>query len=129
MYWAVLREAFKNWPEHHRFKPRDVEHLHGWLLIEAGYYVSTEIEVSEDEAEAAKAMARAIFSVTAREIHDMRLMRSGPGVWRICVPDSLAYESAGKAKYEAMRAAVYEIIVAALALESIEVLKRERSHA
>lgn len=129
MYWAVLRKAFRNWPEAHKFQPRDEAHLHGWLLIEAGYYTSAEIEVSDDEEQAAKAMARAIFSITARDIHDMRLLRSGRGRWRICVPDSLSYEAAGRAKYHEMRAAVYEIIVAVLGIESIEVLKREKSHA
>jgi hypothetical protein len=129
MYWAVIRRALQNWPETHKFQPRDECHLHGWLLIEAGYYTAAEIDVADDEEKAAKAMARAIFSVTSREIHDMRLMRSGPGRWRVCVPDSLAYEAAGRAKYHEMRAAVYEIIVAALGIPSIEALKREKSDA
>lgn len=36
-YFKVIREAFRHWPHGHRFRPRNEEHLRGWLECEAGH--------------------------------------------------------------------------------------------
>ncbi len=122
MFWAVMQRAFDNWPEDHAFRPDSKEHLYGWILIEVGYRECTEVETNDKAI--AIAVAKAIFSVTKREIHCMRVYGTATGV-RVCVPQSGDYEHAGKKKYEAMRAAVYEVIEATLGCK-IDELKRAR---
>jgi hypothetical protein len=34
---AYIRDAFKNWPHAHPFRPDSTEHLRAWLLVEAGH--------------------------------------------------------------------------------------------
>lgn len=121
MFWSIMHKAFDNWPDEHPAKPNSVEHLVGWLLIEVG--ASTHADVETDDKEAALAIARAIFKITQRRIHCMRVFPLKPVGLRICVPDSLAYENAGKRKYEAVRSAVYEIVEMVLGT-TIEQLKQ-----
>jgi hypothetical protein len=123
MHRALIRKAFQNWPEDHRFQPDDEDHLYGWLLIEAGAKACVEVE--SKDVDVAKAVARGIFEVTKRRIHCMRIFPAGDTGLRICVPDSLAYEEAGKRKFEETRRAVYEIIETTLGVK-IETLKRAR---
>lgn len=122
MYWAIMRRAFENWPIDHRFQPNNEEHLHGWLLIEVGHKECVEVETHD--VDVAKAVAKGIFHVAQRQIHCMRIYGAETGI-RICVPGSLAYDEAGKKKYEAIRAAVYEVIEATLGCK-VEELKRAR---
>jgi hypothetical protein len=35
---AVVKKAFENWPEQHRFQPKSAEHLRSWLEVEAGHF-------------------------------------------------------------------------------------------
>lgn len=122
MFWAVMQRAFENWPETHPFRPESKEHLYGYILIEVGYSDCTEVET--DDKSIAIAVAKAIYGVTKREIHCMRVFGTGTGV-RVCVPQSGDYAHAGKKKYEAMRSAVYEVIENTLGV-TIEELKRAR---
>ncbi len=123
MFWAILHRAYENWPENHGFKPDNKSHLYGWLLIEAGHKDCVEVETTDKSV--AISVARAMFSVTKREIHCMRVFGTPTGV-RICVPKSLSYKSAGKKQYEGVRSVVYEIIETALGVK-VETLKRARS--
>lgn len=122
LFWAIMDRAFDNWPADHPFQPDSKEHLYGWILIEVGYRECTEVE-TDDKAVAA-AVAKAIFGVTKREIHCMRIYGTSAGV-RVCVPQSGDYEHAGKKKFEAMRSAVYEYIEITLGVK-IEQLKSAR---
>lgn len=122
MFWAILERAFDNWPEDHPFQPDSKEHLYGWILIEVGKSECTEVDT--DDKDLAKAVARAVFMVTRREIHCMRIFGTQTGV-RVCVPQSGDYAHAGKAKFEEMRRAVYEYIEVALGVK-IEDLKKAR---
>ncbi len=122
MFWAVMQRAFDNWPESHPFKPDTKEHLYGYILIEVGYRDCTEVETNDKAV--ATAVAKAIFGVTKREIHCMRVYGTPAGV-RVCGPKSGAYEHAGKKKFEAMRSAVYEYIEITLSVK-VEELKTVR---
>lgn len=122
MFWAVMRRAFDNWPEDHAFKPESPDHLYGWILIEIGYSECTEVET--DDKSIAIAVAKAIYGVTKREIHCMRVFGTSTGV-RVCVPQSGDYAHAGKKKFEDMRSAVYEVIENTIGVR-IEELKSAR---
>lgn len=121
MYWSVMREAFKQWPAHHAFKPDNPEHLHGWLMIEVGARECVEVETTDKSV--AIAVAKGMFAVIKRHIHCMRVFGAGAGGIRICIPESLSYESAGKKKYESVRSAIYETIEAIVGVK-IDDLKR-----
>ena len=36
-FFALIDKAFDQWPEHHGFRPRDSEHLRGYLLVTVGH--------------------------------------------------------------------------------------------
>lgn len=122
LFWAIMERAYDNWPVDHVFQPDSKEHLYGWILIEVGKRECTEVDTNDRDV--AKAVAKAIFSVTKREIHCMRIFGTDTGI-RVCVPESGDYEHAGKAKFEAMRSAVYEYIETTLGVK-IEQLKQAR---
>lgn len=122
MFRSIVRRAFDNWPETHPFRPENEDHLYGWLLIEVGYSECQEVET--DDIDLAKAVVKAIFAISQREIHCMRIYGTPTGV-RVCVPQSAAYQNAGKRKFEQMRAAVYEVIETTLGVK-IEELKRAK---
>lgn len=123
MYWAIMRRAFDDWPHDHKFQPDTPEHLHGWLLIETKHCISTEVKT--DNEDVAKAIARAIFGITAREIHCMRIFDAGADGIRISVPEPFNGEDAGKRKYEQIRKDVYALIESVLGVP-IETIKRAR---
>jgi hypothetical protein len=36
-FFAMIQNAFDNWPEAHSFQPDNVDHLRAWLLVKAKY--------------------------------------------------------------------------------------------
>lgn len=124
-FWHVAQRTFDNWPEQHPFRPTTKEHLIGYILIEVGYSECRDVEnIGHDDERAVKAVARAMFDLAQREIHCMRIFPTATGI-RICVPQSLKYELAGKRKYEEARAKVYEYIETTLGIR-IEQLMHTR---
>ena len=45
MFFAVITEAFKNWPEGHEFQPESTEHLRAWLLCKAGWSDTLDLDL------------------------------------------------------------------------------------
>ena len=43
-HFAAINAAFHHWPEWHPFQPLSVEHLRGWLYVEAGYVNAIDID-------------------------------------------------------------------------------------
>jgi len=121
MFWAMMQTAYDNWPETHKCKPTSRENLYGWILIELSFAQTIDVE-AEDIAIAMRT-ARATFEISKRKIHCMRVFQIEGGV-RIAVPDSTAYDAAGKKKFETIRAAVYEYVETVLGVK-IEEIKRQ----
>jgi hypothetical protein len=48
-YFAVIKQAFENWPETHDFQPDNAEHLRKWLQVKAGYRTVQEIDVTRSD--------------------------------------------------------------------------------
>ncbi len=116
-FWHTMQRALDNWPEQHPFRPNTKEHLVGWLLIEVGASECKDVDdISADDERAVKLVARAIFELSEREIHCMRIFPTETGI-RICVPQSLKYQLAGKRKYEEARAKVYEYVETTLGVK------------
>ena len=123
MFHAVIQRVFENWPEHmaEKFKPTDAMHLYGWLLIEVEYMETAEVENKDHDA--VVATVKAIYEITKRKIHCLRIFPTEKG-YRIAIPKSLSYAEAGKKKYEEVRAKVYELVEVILGVP-IATLKRE----
>ena len=124
----MMQRVYDNWPDDYaEFQPENYKHLYGWLLYKVGHIETADMDVvirTERDKLIATKMARAYFSLMReREIHYMRL-KPFKGGTRIIVSGSLDYASAGKRKYEAVRAAMYELIEVVLGVP-IETLKRE----
>lgn len=124
MFWAIIERAFQSWPEQHPFCPTDKNELYGWLLIEADYCVSGEVQ--DRDINAIRKSARVFMDLAGESNHPIYYMRLNPtkkGV-KVTIPKSLSYKTAGKRQFEDVRAKVYEIIEIILGVK-VEDLKRE----
>jgi len=122
MFWAVMKLAYDNWPEH-EFEPLGISHLYGWLLIEAGYIHEPPIEIESRNKDFVRDIVMALFPAIKSKIHCIRFVPTAKGV-RVLVPKSLDYKTAGKRQFEDVRSKVYEIIESVLGVP-VETLKRE----
>jgi hypothetical protein len=128
MFFAVVKRAFESWPDDHHFCPADEKELYGWLLIEAGYCVSG--EVNDKDTNAIRKSARVFMDLAGESNHPiyyMSLKATKRGV-RVTIPRSLSYKTAGKRQFEDTRSKVYEVIESVLGVP-VETLKREAREA
>lgn len=124
MFWALVERAFQNWPEQHQFCPTDKNELYGWLLIEANYCVSGEVQ--DRDINAIRKSARVFMDLAGESDHPIYYMRLNPttkGV-KVTIPKSLSYKTAGKRQFQDVRAKVYEVIESVLQVP-VETLKSE----
>ena len=57
-FFALVKVAMDNWPEHHWFQPVDEQHLRRWLTCKAGYHAVTTIDLDGDHQETGRAAVR-----------------------------------------------------------------------
>jgi hypothetical protein len=104
LLFAVIAQAFDNWPESHAFQPSDAEHLRAWLLIEAGHYEAMAATSSMSATDIAE-MGR--FFMGGRK--EFRIVRRR-GRLAVLRPATIRKSVLGPTKYREVSRAVYEII-------------------
>jgi hypothetical protein len=50
MLFAVIAEAWRQWPESHKFQPEDAEHLRAYLFVKARHYDAIDVKVKHTDA-------------------------------------------------------------------------------
>jgi len=121
---GVITLAFENWPETHKFKPDDADHLRSWLLVEAKHCETFEVpNVISTEPKAIANLGK-FFCAGKRHF---RLKQVGDGIV-IVRPKSIAKENCPTPVFRSIASAVYEIIESITGITP-DIYKRERHKA
>jgi len=89
-FFGVVKAAFDNWPEAHRFRPDSPEHLRAWLLVKAKHSSIKTFHVGKNEADE---VARLLPIIAAMMLHRYCWCRTdGVSSVAVCVPESIAFD-------------------------------------
>jgi hypothetical protein len=110
MLFAVIEQAFQNWPESHpAFIPRNKEHLRYWLTKEAGdefYDVPLTIKPDEMPAERIAWLLQAVLYKSDSERMFVEVDENGDVVCK--VTKSIAWSKMGQDDFNKLSSAIYE---------------------
>ena len=122
LFFAVIAEAFKQWPETAEFQPEDAEHLRAYLLVKAKHYDSLDVRCKNSDAIGLRMQLDAVI----RQFCDGKppLMHAYPWGVRTFKPRSLAYAKCDRKTFNAVSERVYELIEAAIGVK-VDDLRRE----
>jgi hypothetical protein len=117
---AVISEAFKQWPESAEFQPEDAEHLRSYLLVKAKHYDKLDVRCKNSDAISLRMQLDAVI----RAFCDGKppLMHVYPWGIRIFKPRSISYAAADRKIFNAVSETVFQIIEDAIGVK-IEDLK------
>lgn len=126
LFFAVIAEAFKTWPESHEFEPSDAEHLRAWLLCKAGYRTTTHYSLAEVPTKRREVVvttvAAAIGQLLAGRPH--AFVTPHKDGLAVHVPRSIAFEKLDQKEFNALSEQVFGIVSQVLGVE-VETLKKE----
>ena len=122
MFFAVLAEAFKNWPEAHEFKPESPEHLRAWLLCKAGHCETIDIHVPAGANLSMHPMMLALVAFTGSKSVFVGPTKSGN--LRAFRPKSQSFSRCKEADIKPIIDRVYDIIAVESGMAICD-LKRE----
>jgi hypothetical protein len=122
LLFAVIAEAFKQWPTSEAFQPEDAEHLRAYLLVKARHFDKLDVRCKNSDAISLRMQLDAVI----RAFCDGKppLMHAYPWGIRIFKPRSISYAAADRKIFNAVSEAVFQIIENAIGVK-IEDLKRE----
>lgn len=121
-FFAVIAEAFRQWPTTAEFQPEDAEHLRSYLLVKARHFDKLDVRCKNSDAIGLKTQLDAVI----RAFCDGKppLIHAYPWGLRIFKPRSISYATADRKVFQAVSEAVFEIIEATLGVK-VEDMKRE----
>lgn len=122
-FFAVIKHAFQQWPENHRFQPDDAEHLRAWLTCRAGYRESTPIILPDGADETMQLVFLLGIESALRAADSVAfVLAHGNGV-AVITPKSIAFDKLGQRDFAAVRTAVEDTIAAEIGITADELLK------
>ena len=121
LFFAVIAEAFKQWPETASFQPEDAEHLRAYLLCKAKHCDTLDVRCRNPDAISLQTQLYAIVKATSGKPPLMGAYHWGVRIWW---PRSIAYAKCDRKTFNAVSDKVYEIIETVLQTD-IQTLKRE----
>ncbi len=118
---ALIKQAFDNWPEAHEFTPESPEHLRAWLTCKAGWRKSTPIQFGSktDQSLMVLAMTAAIKAAGGNAF----VTPHGTGV-AVIAPRSMCFKGMGQQEFGLLRDAITDIIRAETGIDA-ESVSRE----
>jgi hypothetical protein len=112
---ALIKQAFDNWPEAHEFTPENPEHLRAWLVCKAGWKDATAYDLGE----------RADADVVALALEAAIKAAKGTGFVRVVgrsvaviTPKSMDFRAMGQQEFGLLRDAITDIITAETGIEA-----------
>jgi len=119
-YFAVIREVWKNLPDHYADQIPSVEHLRKWALIRCGYFDLDEVAcASNDDAIKVARIKKSADEYVVTSIND--------GVIRIYTAQSQSAQNMGKDEFQKSKDAVLNYL-AALIDTPLDDLKKNAGH-
>jgi hypothetical protein len=122
MFFAVVAEAFKHWPEGHSFAPESTEHLRAWLLCKAGHCETMDIHVPNGSQLSMHPLMLALIAFTGSKSVFVGQTKSGN--IRAFRPKSQSFSRCKEADIKPIVDRVYDIIAIETGM-AIADLKRE----
>jgi len=104
---ALIKQAFDNWPEAHDFQPENAEHLRAWLVCKAGWRETTSYDLGEKADADVVALALQAGIKAAKGTGFVKV--HGRGV-AVITPKSMDFRSMGQAEFGLLRDAISDII-------------------
>lgn len=118
---GVIGMAFDQWPEQHKFKPDDAEHLRAWLLIEATHCETFEVpSVLQSDPKSIAELGK-FFCHGKRHF---RMRQVGDGIVLVR-PKSLKTDETPVADFRLVATRIYDIVQSITTITP-EIYKRER---
>lgn len=111
---ALVRQAFDNWPEDHDFQPESAEHLRAWLVCKAGWREATAYDLGDRADAAVVALALQAGIKAAKGVGFVKV--HGRSV-AVITPKSIDFRSMGQAEFGLLRDAITEIIKAEIGID------------
>ena len=104
---ALIKQAFDNWPEAHEFTPESPEHLRAWLTCKAGWRKSTPIQFGSrtDQSLMVLAMTAAIRAAGGNAF----VVPHGTGV-AVIAPRSMCFKGMGQQEFGLLRDSIEGVI-------------------
>ena len=112
---ALIKQAFDNWPEAHEFTPESPEHLRAWLTCKAGWRDATAYDLGERADAAVVALALEAGIKAARGVGFVRV--HGRSV-AVITPKSIDFRSMGQQEFGLLRDAITDIIKAETGIDA-----------
>jgi hypothetical protein len=112
-FFAFLKEVFSNWPETHKFQPKDYnDHLRAWLLVKGGFSEIFESELMPD----LKTAGLAAMLLTAM----LKRFTKGKPVWMkiegrkisAAWPQSIAFDKMDEEEFKRVTTIIFAVIYA-----------------
>lgn len=122
MFFAVITEAYRNWPEGHEFQPENRDHLRAWLLCKAGHVETLDVTLPMTGDLTTKAVMAALVAFTGSKSVFVGVSKSGK--IRAFRPKSQSFSKCKEAEIKPIVDRVYDIISVETGM-AIEDLKRE----
>lgn len=128
-FFGLIAKAYDSWPEAHEFRPSSAEHLRAHLLIEAGHYNVTTIDLSEIAASGNPhlvTLARLAVEATVTACiaaRDYVVTRPRGNVVEVLRPKSIAWHELDQRQFGPVREAVEQIIEQVIGVSANQLLK------
>lgn len=112
---ALIKQAFDNWPEGHEFTPENPEHLRAWLVCKAGWREATAYDLGERADAAVVALALEAGIKAAKGTGFVRVVGRSVAV---ITPKSMDFRAMGQAEFGLLRDAITDIIKAETGIDA-----------
>lgn len=106
---ALIKDAFDNWPEAHEFTPENPEHLRAWLICKAGWREAKAYDLGDKADAAVVAIALEAGIKAARGVAFVRVIGRSVAV---ITPLSMDFRKMGQAEFGLLRDAITDLIKA-----------------
>lgn len=120
-YFGLIRAAFLQWPEKHRFRPDSEEHLRKWLQCSAGYRNIVEVEVPDTDAKTLAIVKTAIAAAMAAT-KDHAWVDTRGGRVSVIASKSIRYDTLAHSDFDMLCREVEDIIRAETGLDPEQLL-------
>jgi hypothetical protein len=120
---AIINNAFAQWPEGHDFQPDNSEHLRAWLIAKAGWREATPIALPENATDAMQVLFRLSIEAAIKAAGGTAFVvpyRRGVAVVR---PKSMAFSEMSQQEFSKLRDAITDILEATLGCKVEELTK------
>lgn len=112
---ALIKQAFDNWPEANEFAPENPEHLRAWLVCKAGWREAIAYDLGERADAAVVALALQAGIKAAKGVGFVKV--HGRSV-AVITPKSMDFRSMGQAEFGLLRDAITDIIKAETGIDA-----------